>query len=73
MTTETPQGCWYAELIEHGLSELIQYDEIPAGMLPEGIEQVRTFDQAGLLTGNPGLVLTMDDGTEFQVSIVQSK
>ncbi|MCY3024595.1 MAG: hypothetical protein NTW87_36940 [Planctomycetota bacterium] len=37
------------------------------------VEMVRTFDEAGLLTGNKGIVLTMKDGTEFQISVVQSR
>lgn len=31
-----------------------------------------SFEDAGVMTNNRGLVLRMDDGAEFQVSIVQS-
>jgi len=44
------------------------------GML-EGIEEIkdmRTFEQAMMLSGNKGLVIKYDDGTEFQVTVVQS-
>ena len=34
--------------------------------------KVRTFEDAGLLTGNRGVVVRMVDGSEFQISIVQS-
>lgn len=32
-----------------------------------------TFDEVGLLTGNKGLVITMDDDSEFQLTVVQSR
>lgn len=38
-----------------------------------GIERIDTYERAGLMTNNKGLVLTMKDGTEFQLQIVQSK
>jgi len=34
---------------------------------------VRSFGDAGLLTRDAGLVLRLKDGTEFQISIVQSR
>jgi hypothetical protein len=34
---------------------------------------LRSFEEAGILTGNKGLVLRFDDGSEFQLTIVQSK
>lgn len=34
---------------------------------------VRTFDQAGVMTYNKGLVITLPDGSEFQLTIVQSR
>jgi hypothetical protein len=37
------------------------------------IKRILTFERAGLLTRNRGLVLTMADGSEFQITIVQSK
>ena len=38
-----------------------------------GVESVSTFREAGVLTRNEGLVLRMEDGTEFQVTVVQSR
>jgi hypothetical protein len=32
-----------------------------------------TFANMGVLTANKGLVVTMDDGSEFQLTIVQSR
>ena len=34
---------------------------------------VRTFEEAGVLTYNKGLVITTPDGSEFQLTIVQSR
>lgn len=38
-----------------------------------GIRQICTFDDAGVLTTDKGLVIESDDGREFQVTIVRSK
>ena len=37
------------------------------------IERVTTFDEAGLMTRDAGLVITTNDGNEFQLSIRQSR
>ena len=37
------------------------------------ISNVNTFREAGVLTMNEGLVIRTDDGSEFQLTIVQSK
>ena len=34
--------------------------------------RVQTFEEAGVLTYNKGLVLRLPDGSEFQVTIVKS-
>jgi len=41
-------------------------------VLPECVE-CKTFSEAGLLTNNIGVVLAMQDGSEFQLTIVKSK
>lgn len=38
-----------------------------------GIEQVNTNSECGLLTNNKGVVINLQDGSEFQITIVQSK
>ncbi|NLF29468.1 MAG: hypothetical protein GX591_01120 [Planctomycetes bacterium] len=43
---------------------------------PDGIEElfrIQTFAEAGLLTTDSGLVLHLDDGSTFQVTIVRSR
>ena len=37
------------------------------------IQNVRTFQDCGLLTVNEGLVVSCRDGSEFHVTIVRSK
>ena len=37
------------------------------------ISSVNTFREAGVLTMNEGLVIRTEDGSEFQLTIVQSK
>lgn len=50
------------------LYELLQDEDVA----PE-IGRVQTFEEAGLLTDNRGVVVRTRDGREFQVSIVQSR
>ena len=47
---------------------IISYDIENANMITE----TSTFEQAGLLTANNGLVVTMNDDV-FQIKVVQSK
>lgn len=49
------------------LTEIMFTDEAS-----EFIDDVRTFEDAGLLTSNAGLVIRDAEGREFQVTIVQS-
>lgn len=35
--------------------------------------EIHTFEQEGVMTYNKGLVITCPDGSEFQVTIVQSR
>jgi hypothetical protein len=39
----------------------------------EQVTRVETFEAAGMLTRDRGLVVTMKDGSEFQITIVRSK
>ena len=40
---------------------------------PHGIRDAVSFEDAGVLTTNAGLVVRMDDGTEFQITVVRSR
>jgi hypothetical protein len=35
--------------------------------------QIKTFEQDGVLTYNKGLVITLPNGTEYQLTIVRSR
>jgi len=37
------------------------------------VDRVSTFEEAGVLTTDAGLVVTATDGTEFQVTIIQAR
>ena len=54
--------------LETMLYELLQdRDEAPE------IAQAETFEEAGLLTDNRGLVVRTTDGAEFEITIVQRR
>jgi len=40
---------------------------------PDGVHDARPYDELGVLTQNAGLVVRMDDGSEFQVTVVRSR
>lgn len=40
---------------------------------PSLVRSIKTFEEVGMLTREAGLVVAMQDGSEFQVTIVQSK
>lgn len=47
------------------LAEIMENDE-------QGrVDRITTFHDAGVMTRNKGLVVTMGDGTKFQITIVQ--
>jgi len=37
------------------------------------VESIRSFEESGVLTDNKGLVITLTDGSEFQLTIVKSR
>jgi hypothetical protein len=39
----------------------------------DNVRRIETFEDAGVLTRNAGLVIRMRDGSEFQVTIVRSR
>ena len=53
--------------VETMLYELLQDDE-----QAYEVDRVRTFEEAGVLTGNRGLVVRTEDGSTFEITIVQS-
>jgi hypothetical protein len=61
-TTEHELALWLEEVIF----------DATCGTEDGGI-RIRSFEEAGLLTANEGLVLRLSDGAEFQVTIVRSR
>lgn len=39
---------------------------------PEKVISVRSFEEAMLLTSNAGVVIRLEDGSEYQVTVVKS-
>jgi hypothetical protein len=56
------------DLLENGSTDQDETEKVLAGLA-----RVSTFDDEMMLTSNAGLVVRLDDGTEFQVTVVQSK
>lgn len=59
---------------ENQMQELVQ-DLLALHDPVEGpaVANVRTFEEAGILTMNAGVVVRMEDDSEFQLTIVQSQ
>lgn len=56
------------ELVEY-LGETLEWSNEESGM----IESVRTFDSVGMMTMNEGLVVRLQDGSEFQIVVKKSR
>ena len=56
-----------AELLENAIACYCEEE-----LSPEDEVEVRSFEDAGILTHNEGLVLRLPDGSEFQVTVVKS-
>jgi|LGVE01.1.fsa_nt_gb hypothetical protein len=62
--------------IEEILQRILAYPEDMEEfmeILIEEVEDVSTYSDAGILTNDKGLVLTMWDRSQFQITIVQSR
>lgn len=62
----------YEELYGEAVAENDDTGEEEAQTAEAKVSRIRTYADAGMLTMNRGLVVRLDDGTEFQVTIVQS-
>ena len=60
------------DTLQNALRELITEGYDSYEMCWENL-QVRTFAEAGLMTWNRGLVITLPDGSEYQLTIVRSR
>ena len=61
------------DMLQDGLMELIQTASEDSFGVGWDNANVRTFEQAGVMTYNKGLVITLPDGSEYQITIVQSR
>ncbi|MCD7811235.1 MAG: hypothetical protein LUG91_05210 [Ruminococcus sp.] len=60
------------EQVESALRAVLTFPNSVAGTELYKAE-VETFEEAGVLTSNRGLVLKLDDGSEYQLTIVKSR
>ena len=60
------------ETLQDALRELITEGYDSMDICWENL-RVQTFEEAGVMTYNKGLVITLPDGSEFQLTIVQSR
>ena len=61
------------DTMQEGLRELIAEAADDSFGIGWEDARVRTFEQAGVMTYNKGLVISLPDGSEFQLTIVQSR
>ena len=61
------------DTLQDGLMELISEAADDSFGIGWEDARVRTFEDAGVMTYNKGLVITLPDGSEFQLTIVQSR
>ncbi len=60
------------ETLQTGLRDLIEGNPSDDEILWENM-RVSTFEEAGVMTYDKGLVIRLPDGTEYQLTIVQSR
>ena len=61
------------DTMQEGLRELIAEAADDSFGIGWEAARVRTFEEAGVMTYNRGLVISLPDGSEFQLTIVQSR
>jgi hypothetical protein len=54
------------------VTDEVEGDEF-ADQLRAQIEEVLSYEDAGVMSSNTGLVLRMADGSEFQIRVIQSR
>ena len=59
-----------AELRERLEALLVEHWELSGA--EQEIEMVESFKEAGVLTRDEGLVVRLDDGSEFQITVTRS-
>ena len=70
MTTETLRDALITVLTEMPHSD-DRMQDIPGELFE--VRRVRSFNDAGVMSSDAGIVLTAKDGSEFQITVVRSK
>lgn len=60
-------------LLEEGMLALLRGYAEDAEELTDAVSRVHTFEDEGVMTSDRGLLVTMTDGSEYQVTIVQRR
>ena len=60
------------ETLQNGLAALIRGEADDDEICWENM-RVRTYEEAGVMTYDKGLVISLPDGTEYQITIIQSR
>lgn len=60
------------ETMQNGLKALITGDYDPEEINWENM-RVKTFEEEGVMTYDKGLVITLPDGSEYQITIIRSR
>jgi len=66
------EQCFDEYTLQEGLRELITQGYDSFEICWENL-RVQSYEDAGVMTYNKGLVITLPDGSEFQLTIVQSR
>ena len=74
MTAWKPKGPKAARMTQEEfadrLIELLESDHDYAAAFEHQIRRVRSYQELGMLTRDPGALVELNDGTEFQITIV---
>ena len=60
------------EIMQNSLRALITGEYDPEETIWENM-RVKTFEEAGVMTYDKGLVISLPDGSEYQITIIQSR
>ena len=58
--------------MDEAAMETMLYELLNDDVTAPEVQRVRTFEEAGILTNNRGLVIHTTDGCEYQISIIRS-
>ncbi len=62
-----------AEELAASLEDILDDLDSECDVLADSIKRTVSFENAGVLTTDAGLIIKMNDGSEFQVTVVRSK